>query len=69
MHLTHLVHVQHVQIDFAQLMDVGMAEGFARPDVGFKNVSQLFDSLKVFQKLDILRGLGDNCVPHLKLCE
>lgn len=62
---SHLVDVEHVQINAAQLYNIGMAQSFASSDICLEDVCQLLDSFRVFQHLDIVCGLVDDSVPYL----
>ena len=61
----YFVNVEHVQVNFSQLVDEGMTECLARPHVGLQDVPELFDRLEILEELDVLRCLRNYRVPNL----
>ena len=43
--LPYLINVEHIQVNLAQLVHVGMSEGFAGSNVGLQDVAELLDGL------------------------
>ena len=49
----------------AYLHNIRVSEGLAGTDVGFEDVSELFDSVSVLQDLHVLGRLVDDSIPNL----
>jgi len=59
----HLVDVEHVQVDAAQLVDVRVAEGAAGSNIRLKNIAELFDYFWLFERVAFVGCRGDYRVP------
>lgn len=59
------VHIQHVQVDAAQLQHERMTECLACSHICSENAAQLLDGRHIFQIVNIFGRLRNDLVPHL----
>ena len=62
---SHLIDVQHVEVDPAELSDEGMSDSLAGSHVGLQDVTQLLNALRIFERLHVVCRVVYYPVPDL----